>query len=81
MKIVSVKRPMGPIHGRIVPRKFCGIRYIDNSCSMSICVYACIELVKEKYEEAHRSKDVAGIKTLDFCIKKKTDHYNNVINA
>ena len=39
------------------------------------------ELIREKYEEMHRSLDGMGIKTLDFYIKKKTDHYNNLINT
>ena len=39
------------------------------------------ELISEKYEEMHRSLDGMGIKTLDFYVKKKTDHYNNLINT
>ena len=39
------------------------------------------ELLMEKYAEVHHSRDGTGIKTLDYCIKKKTDHYNNAINT
>ena len=37
--------------------------------------------IHEKYEKAHHSNDATGIKTLDFFVKKKTDHYNNLINT
>ena len=40
-----------------------------------------VELIVEKYKEIHRSQDGLGIKTLDFYVKKKTDHYNNLINT
>ena len=37
--------------------------------------------IREKYEEAHRSSDSTGIKSLDYFFKKKTDHYQNLING
>ncbi len=39
------------------------------------------ELFSQKYEALHRSKDQTGVKTLDYFIKKQTDHYNNSINT
>ena len=47
----------------------------------SFLLDCCLELISEKYEEVHRSQDGLGIKTLDFFVKKKTDHYNNLINT
>ena len=50
------------------------------SC-LSVGLMVISEHIVEKYEEAHRSQDGMGIKTLDFYVKKKTDHYNNLINT
>ena len=40
-----------------------------------------LALLNDKYEAAHRSVDGVGIKALDYFVKKKTDHFNNLINA
>ena len=40
-----------------------------------------LDLVREKFEAAHRSSDPTAIKTLDYFMKKKTDHFNNSINT
>ena len=43
--------------------------------------FSLTEQILTKYEEAHRRRDGTGVKILDFYIKKKTDHYNNVMNT
>ena len=47
----------------------------------SSCFVYIPEVFTEKYESFHRSKDQTGIKTLDYFVKKQTDHYNNFINT
>lgn len=55
---------------------FCVLRFI-----LYYTIMKFLEQISEKYEEVHRSQDGVGIKTLDFFVKKKTDHYNNLINT
>lgn len=45
-----------------------------------ICALS-LDLLCEKYESAHRSKDPSAIKSLDYFMKKKTDQFNNSINS
>ena len=44
------------------------------------CVF-CSEELCGKYEEAHHHADPTLIKSLDYFMKKKTDHFNNAINT
>ena len=39
------------------------------------------DLIQKKYEDVHHSLEDNGLKILDFCVKKRTDHYNNLINT
>ena len=39
------------------------------------------DLIQKKYEDVHHSLEDNGLKVLDFCVKKRTDHYNNLINT
>ena len=39
------------------------------------------EAVRLKYEEAHRSPDASGIKSLDYSFSRTTSKFNNLINT